>query len=311
MLKIYTLENLLNQNNEFVVLFGLYDKLNNIELNNNHIKVSKLDGTIEFCKNNFIYTKNIENADIIVLPIAFNINNSTFIELNELSIKYNKPLICFYCNDDDKTYPISSNIILFRTSFYKSIKLPNEYALPVFGPDYFNNIWINEDNISIGYCGNAKNNRLKYLRGLELQNEFKTNFLIRNKVWAKINDKDAQLDYFNNMRDNMFIFCYRGAGNFSWRFYEIFMMGRIPIIIDTDCVYPYNEEYDLTTHAVVINESDVKKIYHINIKLRKFIANNKGNLINIQKSNRLLWEKYFSPCGFLLKFKEQFEKKYT
>lgn len=224
--------------------------------------------------------------------------------LNELSIKYNKPFVCFYCADDDKIYPIGPNIILFRTSFYKSTKLLNEFAVPVFGSDYFNNTWIDEDKISIGYCGNAKNNRLKYLRGLEQQKEFKTNFLIRNKVWAKIINKEAQLDYFNNMRENMFIFCYRGAGNFSWRFYEIFMMGRIPIIIDTDCVYPYNAEYDLSSHAVIINEIDVKKIYHINIKLRKFIANNKGNLINIQKSNRMLWEKFFSPRGFLLKFKD-------
>lgn len=308
MIKIYTLINLFNPDNELVVLFGLQDKLNDIELNNNHLGMSKLAGTIEFCKANFIYTTDIECADIIVLPIGFDIGEPIFIELNELSIKYNKPFVCFYCADDDKIYPIGPNVILFRTSFYKSTKLLNEYALSVFGPDYFNNVWINEDSISIGYCGNAKNNRLGYLRGLEQQKEFKTNFVIRNKVWAKINNKQAQLDYFNNMRENMFIFCYRGAGNFSWRFYEIFMMGRIPIIIDTDCVYPYNGEYDLTPHAVVINESEVKKIYHINMKLRKFIADNKGNLINIQKSNRMLWEKYFSPCGFLQKFKEQFEK---
>lgn len=308
MIKIYTIKNLFNPDSELIVLFGLEEKLKDIELNNNHNNVSKLEGTIEFCKNNFIYTDDVEFADIIVLPTSFDIESSTFIKLNELSIKYNKPLVCFYCSDDDKMYPIGSNIILFRTSFYKSTKLSNEYAFPVFGPDYFNNTWINEDSISIGYCGNAKNNRLRYLRGLEQQREFKTDFIIRNKVWSKINNKQAQLDYFNNMLKNMFIFCYRGAGNFSWRFYEIFMIGRIPIIIDTDCVYPYNNEYNLASHAVIINESEVKKIYHINMKLRVFISKNKGNLINVQKSNRQLWEKYFSPCGFLCKFKEQFEK---
>lgn len=308
MIKIYTWPEFFNPNNEFVVLFGLCEKLHNWDLNNNYNGESKLAGTIEFCKANFIYTNDVEYSDIIVLPSGFNISSQTFVKLNELSIKYNKPLVCFYCADDDKTYPIGSNVILFRTSFYKSTKLTNEYAFPVFGPDYFNNSWIDENCISMGYCGNAKNNRLKYLRGLEQQKEFKTNFIVRDKVWSRINNKQAQIDYFNNMCENMFIFCYRGAGNFSWRFYEIFMMGRIPIIIDTDCVYPYDGEYDLNDHAVVIKESDVKKIYHVNIKLRKFITCNKGNLINIQKSNRILWEKYFSPCGFLLKFKEQFEK---
>lgn len=36
MIKIYTLETLFNPDNELIVLFGLQEKLKDIELNNNH-----------------------------------------------------------------------------------------------------------------------------------------------------------------------------------------------------------------------------------------------------------------------------------
>ena len=78
MIKIYTLTNLYDIKNEIIILYGLSDKLEDIELNNNHENVSKLSGVIEYCKDNFIYTDDINDSDIIVLPIGFDITNKIY-----------------------------------------------------------------------------------------------------------------------------------------------------------------------------------------------------------------------------------------
>ena len=102
------------------------------------------------------------------------------------------------------------------------------------------------------------------------------------------------------MENNIFIFCMRGAGNFSYRFYETLMMGRIPIFIDTDCVLPFEESINLSDVGLFFKDADIKagKI-NLEQEILKYIENNKNRLTDIQKQNRLLWEKVYSPTGFL------------
>ena len=96
-------------------------------------------------------------CDAIVLPYKFrSIDDPYLIKLNNKSIKYNKPLLIFYNDDDDKTYKLTDNMKFYRTSFYKSKKLENEYGLPAFTPDYFNNIFLENHKLSIGYCGHIQ-----------------------------------------------------------------------------------------------------------------------------------------------------------
>ena len=40
--------------------------------------------------------------------------------------------------------------------------------------------------------------------------------------------------------DNLYGLCVRGFGNFSFRLGETLMMGRIPILIDTECILPFD-----------------------------------------------------------------------
>ena len=54
----------------------------------------------------------------------------------------------------------------------------------------------------------------KYLQIL-YNSDIKTNFIIRNGFWAPGIDKSiARKEYFDNIENNLFTFCYRGAGNF-------------------------------------------------------------------------------------------------
>ena len=77
-------------------------------------------------------------------------------------------------------------------------------------------------------------------------------------------------------------------------------MGRIPILIKTDSVYPFEDKYDLNSVGVVIEEIDIMKNNIDLIKIIKdYYENNREKLYNIQKQNRQIWEKYYSCCGFL------------
>jgi len=303
MIKIYTIKKLVNFSSEQIILFGLLENLNNINIDTIQINfkgLSRYDGVIETCKQLFTYVNNIKESDIIVFPYKFtNLNDNIFKVLFNLSKQFNKILYIFYNDDNDKPLvPYSENIKIFRTSFYKSTKLSNEYALPSFSPDYFNGNYIDNLKLSIGYCGHKIHGRDKYLDLLQ-NSDIETNFILRNGFWAPGIDKNiARKEYIENIDNNIFTFCYRGAGNFSYRFYEVMMMGRIPILITTDSVFPFEDKYNLNDIGLVIAEKDINQNEFIE-RIKEYYEINKQNLHNIQKQNRIIWEKYYSCCGFL------------
>lgn len=311
MLKIFTLNEKVIFSSEMIILFGLLDTLPNESQHcYNFENISRYGDVINWCKTNIEYVNKIKEADIVVLPFKFNgIHNSIFKLLSSLTKQLNKNLWCFYNDDDDKSYVLDEHVVLFRTSFYKSSKNKNEQGLIAFSADFYRQK--QSDNISIGYCGyyTARNSRFPggifnarapYLDTLQ-QCKVTNNFIIRQGFWAPgIDRRQAQKEYFENMENNIFVFCMRGAGNFSYRFYEILMMGRIPIFIDTDCVLPFEELLNLSDVGLFLKDADIKtgKV-NLEQEILKYIRNNKNRLTDIQRQNRLLWEKFYSPVGFL------------
>lgn len=86
-------------------------------------------------------------------------------------------------------------------------------------------------------------------------------------------DIEYKVNIFNdNMKISEFVFCPRGNGNFSIRFYETLRSGRIPVLLKTDNEMPFNR--------------------YINWNEICVISNNKQNLINdiclFHKQNDLL-----------------------
>jgi hypothetical protein len=78
------------------------------------------------------------------------------------------------------------------------------------------------------------------------------------------------------------------------------MMGRIPILIKTDSVFPFEEKYNLNDVGIVIEESDLTKQKVNLIELvENYYEKNKLHLLDIQQNNRNIWEKYYSTSGFL------------
>ena len=140
MINIYTLYNQVNFTSEQIILFGLVDTLP-IEPHHfyNHKNESRYKGMIDFCKKNINYVNTPEECDIIVLPYKFkNTTDHNYINLNTLSKELNKPLWCFY-NDDNNTYGSYRNCKVGNYCFYAD---NNIYA------DFYNCYFSDASNLS-------------------------------------------------------------------------------------------------------------------------------------------------------------------
>lgn len=302
-IKIYTITKYLKFNAEQLILFGLRPNDPNESLSNkNHKNESRFHGSYEICNELFTYVSNINDCDVVVLPYKFeNTEDKIFNMLYSLATKLNKKFFCFYVDDNNSKFNLANyvNMYFFRSSFDKSTKLINEYAFPTIMPDFFENNYITTNEKTIGYRGNDKNNRMFYLKLLNNTN-YKTNFEIYNQFFVTSDEERVNVKklYIQNIQNNLFTFVMRGYGNYSYRFFEVFMMGRIPIIINTDCEFPFEKYYNIYEHAIIIENDDLK-MNKVNIeeKIDEFCKNN--DLLLVQKKNRMLYEKHFSVRGIL------------
>lgn len=92
-----------------------------------------------------------------------------------------------------------------------------------------------------------------------------TNFIIRrsysgtNKT-AELDLKQARSEYIGNMIESDFILCAKGDGNFSVRFFEALSLGRIPLLIDTDCPLPLEQLINYDDFIVRVDYRDMNQL---------------------------------------------------
>lgn len=130
--------------------------------------------------------------------------------------------------------------------------------------------------------------RYTYLEVLRNSKDLDCHFIYRNQYRAGATTaKDraqTTAEFYQNMEDNLYTFCIRGAGNFSVRFYETLLMGRIPIVVDTDIRLPLNQKINWAAHCVWVkpnsNLIDAIKQFHK--------EHSEERLQNIQYENRQL-----------------------
>lgn len=129
--------------------------------------------------------------------------------------------------------------------------------------------------------------RFQLLEHLKQSDKVETDFIYRNKYRAGASTEDQKskttLEFYENMERNLYTFCIRGSGNFSVRFYETLMMGRIPVLIDTDVRLPLDKKIKWEQHCVMANKDSFTS------KLIAFHQDKSNDeLIALQKSNRKL-----------------------
>jgi hypothetical protein len=153
----------------------------------------------------------------------------------------------------------------------------------------------------------SSNKRFQFLNILSKSASLKTDFIMRKKYRAGVQtEKDKQtttLEFYHNIYNNLYTFCMRGGGNFSVRLYETLAMGRIPILLNTDCKLPFDTEIEWAKHCIIINNLDQKSIIDTIVTFHK--NHDSTALENIQRSNRKLWETYFTKENFFIQFSKK------
>lgn len=129
--------------------------------------------------------------------------------------------------------------------------------------------------------------RFKLLDKLKVSDRIDADFIYRNKyrggATTEAQKIKTTLEFYENIERNLYTFCLRGSGNFSVRFYETLMMGRIPVLIDTDVRLPYHNHVDWNNHCVIATSQNyIEQIVAFHEK------HSEEALIEIQKKNRRL-----------------------
>ncbi len=236
----------------------------------------------------------IQECDYILIPRQFTSNsqleNTKWLNtIKDFAQKHRKPYVAFLHDDPDTCMNIG-NGLLFRTSFLKS-KSGGAICYPSFSFNEEKPFTLNESFV-IGFCGSGMNGIRK--QSMERVKFLKNNFIIRNRFhfhFGKQEQKEHEQDFYDNMKNSSYQLCMRGGGNFSHRFYQTMMYGRIPIIIDTDYPLPCSDVIRWNDYIVI-----AKNVNELASSI--LIWDSKHDLIESQKNARWIWEQYLSPKGF-------------
>ena len=254
----------------------------------------------------YLEYSSIEDCDYVFIPYKWdNRSMNSSLIINE-AVSIGKKVISLHNDDYAPHSSLSSNEgYLFTTTLNSKTRKSNEFTLPAFTGDFFNN---NENNINrkVGFCGAITHQiRSQVLSILDSSNKINTDFVIRNSFWAhyEMTKDEARIGYMKNMIDNSFIMCMRGAGNFSYRLYETMMMGRIPIIIDSDQVFPFEKTIDYSEFSIKIHTDNISNIE--NTLLDKISSLSDNDIIKMQNKSREIWVEYLSPLGWIKNFQKE------
>lgn len=243
----------------------------------------------------YVKYSSIEECDYVILPYKWDSGNPNNKKIMYEAKTHNKKVLIFHIDDSDENIDVE-NAFVFRTSFYKSTKKPYERSFPCFKEDSFQSDYIENPELSVGFCGQVVTPIRKATIETLKSSSIKTNFLIRNVAWPAIEHNKTKEEvineFYNNMNSNIFNLCIRGGGNFSYRLYETLMMGRIPIIIDTDISLPYEEYIDWSEYSIIVKNGE-----NLISKITSFYESR--DLLSVQKNNRKFWEDYLSPLGVI------------
>ncbi|WP_289057590.1 exostosin family protein [uncultured Flavobacterium sp.] len=154
----------------------------------------------------------------------------------------------------------------------------------------------------------AGKNRHKLLQKIQKEDKIESNFIFRDKYLGGNKDKSTKekttLEFFKNIQDNLYTFCLRGNGNFSVRFYEALIMGRIPVLIDTDVRLPLVNSIDWTKHCVVVSKDSI-----IQDLLDFHLAKPDEEIRKIQENNRKLVLEKLNRVDYFIQISNLYLKK--
>ena len=157
--------------------------------------------------------------------------------------------------------------------------------------DSYQKKMFNEKNILCSFIGNITSNSIMPNVRQEIFNKFNNNSnfkIINSGGWTPSVNKSLQDIFINTTIDSKFALAPRGYGRSSFRFFECFKLGTIPIYIWNDINWsPFQNEIDYNKLCVVIHVSELDKLEN---KLLSITEEQYMNMFNYYNEIKHLFE---------------------
>ncbi len=158
--------------------------------------------------------------------------------------------------------------------------------------------------------------RYQVLNHLRERSDITSNFIIREQaVFFHASDKTqkekTRIEFLENILNSDYVFCCRGAANYSNRFYESLACGRIPVLLDTDCELPFEEFINWDNYCIRVPEQSTPQKTSDEIVKRILSFHHSKSpeeFIELQHQCHQLWKTWLSPEGFYSNFSRYFSR---
>lgn len=239
---------------------------------------------------NYYYSNNIQTERILI-PVSWTscYNQGKTSGLQNLLDNLDQDKLYFTVSqhDDAIKEKLPKNTISFCAGGNKGgIPIPLVCS-PLTLKDLIDTVYIDfkKDLLCSFYGSNTHPIRLQLLKDLE----GKPNTIIKNKPWRnKITDKDF-LSYIQYAVRSKFLLCPRGYGLNSFRLYESFQLGCVPVIISNKRFLPWEDELDWSKFSIFV--TNTKNLYQT---LEKISDAKYNEMLSIGQK---LYKDYFSMDG--------------
>ncbi len=133
--------------------------------------------------------------------------------------------------------------------------------------------------------------RTRILDILERDERISTNLIRRNHYRAGAQTPEARerstREFFDNILHSDYIVCVRGGSNFSVRLYETLAMGRIQVVVNTDCLLPLADRVEWKQHVVWVESDEIPHIADMVMEFHQRLT--PARFQDLQYKNRQLW----------------------
>ena len=269
------------------------------------------------------------DADVAVYPYRFDGSPASVAAMDDAR-KHGLPFVATSWGDDFAPIDLPYGW-LYRQSILRSRRGERELAIPAYCVDSLEGVPVERHvrmkraKPSVGFCGycgtgwlrlvyrltgrrrkvDGLSLRVELLRRLQMSPRIdavvvpQTKFLGGSKGATHEDPDQARRvrgQFLENVLNTDYTLCVRGAGNFSYRFYEVLSAGRIPIFVDTDCVLPFEEIIPWRQHCVWVPLGDMDRIADIVADFHASLS--EQQFVDLQAANRALWQEYLHPTAF-------------
>lgn len=142
------------------------------------------------------------------------------------------------------------------------------------------------------YCRGETINQIQKLKKYDFY------FIQRNHALTTDTKSVMREQYIKNLYDVDFPLVVRWFGNYSFRFYEVLSLWKIPLYIDTWAKLPFEGEILYEEFCIIVPIDYINKIGHY---IDNYIDKNGWKLYEIQKKVRYIYEQYFTMTNYYTK----------